>query len=167
MDIALYGDRGEFHGVVMGAEPRRGQQKSQNLWIGSGGPLRHEIEQQKHEQAARQASKQIECACTYAHGEEEKPPFRAEDGERTGERAVNQIDPSSIGSHGRSSEQRVGLQPGKSQERKLTAAMAMPTPNRTPARTLFDPPSPKANVSPATTMATRARPRAIVLVKAC
>src|ERR1700676_4453776 len=43
----------------------------------------------------------------------------------------------------------------------------MPTPKRTPASTRFEPPSPKANVSPATTMATRERPRAMVLVNAC
>src|SRR6202030_3743456 len=56
---------------------------------------------------------------------------------------------------------------GKSQAMKLTAAMAMPTPKRTPARTRFEPPSPKAKVSPDTTIATRDRPRAMVLVKAC
>ncbi len=50
---------------------------------------------------------------------------------------------------------------------KLTAAMAMPTPKRTPASTRFDPPSPKAKVRPDTTIATRERPRAIVLVNAC
>src|SRR5215831_4588748 len=44
--------------------------------------------------------------------------------------------------------------------------MAMPTPNRTPASTRFDPPSPKANVSPETTMATSESPRAMVLVNA-
>src|SRR5580700_9003848 len=44
--------------------------------------------------------------------------------------------------------------------------MAMPTPNSTPASTRFEPPSPKAKVRPATTMATSERPRAIVLVKA-
>src|ERR1700691_3352794 len=56
--------------------------------------------------------------------------------------------------------------PGKSQARKFTAAMAMPTPKSTPASTRFEPPSPKAKVRPATTMATSERPRAMVLVKA-
>ena len=42
----------------------------------------------------------------------------------------------------------------------------MPTPNRTPASTRFEPPSPKANVRPATTIATSESPRAMVLVKA-
>src|SRR6266705_6073864 len=56
---------------------------------------------------------------------------------------------------------------GKSQARKFTAAMAIPTPKSTPASTRFEPPSPKAKVRPATTMATRERPRAILLVKAC
>src|SRR2546429_8014112 len=56
---------------------------------------------------------------------------------------------------------------GKSHAMKLTAAMAMPTPKRTPARTRFEPPSPKAKVRPETTIATRDNPRAMVLVKAC
>src|SRR5208282_4575531 len=56
--------------------------------------------------------------------------------------------------------------PGKSHDRKFTAAMAIPTPKSTPASTRFGPPSPKAKVRPATTMATRERPRAMVLVKA-
>src|SRR5947207_11075485 len=45
--------------------------------------------------------------------------------------------------------------------------MAMPTPKSTPASTRFEPPSPKAKVRPATTMATSERPRAMVLVNAC
>src|SRR2546428_4857034 len=56
---------------------------------------------------------------------------------------------------------------GKSQAMKFTAATAMPTPKRTPARTRFEPPSPKAKVKPASTIATRERPRAMVLVNAC
>src|ERR1700720_3044066 len=56
---------------------------------------------------------------------------------------------------------------GNSQAMKLTAAIAIPTPKRTPARTRFEPPSPNAKVRPDTTIATRERPRAIVLVKAC
>src|SRR6266851_4364325 len=59
------------------------------------------------------------------------------------------------------------LAQGNSQARKLTAAMAMPTPKRTPARTRLEPPSPKAKVKPATTIETRERPRAIVVVNAC
>src|SRR5207247_8916468 len=57
--------------------------------------------------------------------------------------------------------------PGKSHARKLTAAMAMPTPKSTPARIRFEPPSPKAKVKPATTIETSDRPRAIVVVNAC
>src|SRR2546430_7994192 len=56
---------------------------------------------------------------------------------------------------------------GKSHAMKLTAAMAMPTPKRTPASTRFEPPSPKAKVRPETTIATKDRPRAMVLVNAC
>src|SRR6266702_440966 len=57
--------------------------------------------------------------------------------------------------------------PGKSHDRKFTAAIAIPTPKSTPASTRFEPPSPKAKVRPATTIATRERPRAMELVKAC
>src|ERR1700730_1259917 len=55
---------------------------------------------------------------------------------------------------------------GKSQVRKFTAAIAIPTPKSTPARMRFEPPSPNANVSPPTTIATSDSPRAIVLVNA-
>src|SRR5579885_311713 len=61
----------------------------------------------------------------------------------------------------------VNYAPGKSQARKFTAAIAMPTPKSTPARIRFEPPSPKAKVKPATTMETSDRPRAIVVVNAC
>src|ERR1700683_1212626 len=64
------------------------------------------------------------------------------------------------------SERGRGYEPGKSQARKLTAAMAIPTPKSTPARTRFEPPSPKAKVSPATTMETSESPRAMVVVNA-
>jgi len=43
----------------------------------------------------------------------------------------------------------------------------MPTPKRTPASTRFEPLSPKAKVRLDTTIATKERPRAIVLVNAC
>ncbi len=48
---------------------------------------------------------------------------------------------------------------------KLTAPMAMPTPNTIPASRRFEPPSPNANVTPPTTMDTRLKPRAIGPVK--
>jgi hypothetical protein len=48
--------------------------------------------------------------------------------------------------------------PGKSQDRNFTAAMATPVPKSTPASTRFEPPSPKAKVSPATRIATKDSP---------
>lgn len=77
------------------------------------------------------------------------------------ERPVDWIN-SALGCHVDSTENH-----GNSQAMKLTAAMAIPTPNSTPARIRFDPPSPKAKVKPATTMDTSERPRAIVVVNAC
>ena len=41
---------------------------------------------------------------------------------------------------------------------KLTAPMAMPTPNTMPASSRFDPPSPNANVTPPMTMDDQAQP---------
>jgi hypothetical protein len=55
---------------------------------------------------------------------------------------------------------------GNNQARKLTAPIAIPTPKRIPAINRFEAPSPKANVSPPTTIATRAKPRAMVVVNA-
>ena len=57
--------------------------------------------------------------------------------------------------------------PGKSQDRKFTAAMAIPTPKSTPASTRFEAPSPKAKVSPGHDNRRKGQPRAIVLVNAC
>lgn len=80
---------------------------------------------------------------------------------------IDSIDSSCLGHAVLRLKQGLCQEPGKSQARKLTAAMAMPTPNNTPARTRFEPPSPNAKVKPATTMETSERPRAIVVVNAC
>src|SRR5437773_12579459 len=48
---------------------------------------------------------------------------------------------------------------------KLTAPIAIPTPKTMPASRRLEPPSPKANVTPPTTIETRLRPRAIGPVK--
>src|SRR5260221_3712776 len=55
---------------------------------------------------------------------------------------------------------------GNNHPRKFTAPIAIPTPNTIPASIRFDSPSPNANMSPPTTIATRLRPRAIGPVKA-
>ena len=49
---------------------------------------------------------------------------------------------------------------------KFTAPTAMPMPKTMPAKTRFDWPSPKANINPPTTIATRLSPVAIGPVKA-
>src|SRR6266508_2876196 len=61
---------------------------------------------------------------------------------------------------------RLAMDHGKSQLMKLTAPIAIPTPKTMPASIRLDSPSPKANMSPPTTMATRLKPRAIGPVKA-
>src|SRR5260370_33565965 len=55
---------------------------------------------------------------------------------------------------------------GNSQAMKLTAPIAMPTPKTMPASIRLDSPSPKANMSPPTTIATRLKPRAMGPVNA-
>lgn len=82
-------------------------------------------------------------------------------------RAVNWVDSSYVRHVRAVSRWDVNYDPGKSHARKLTAAMAMPTPKSTPARIRFEPPSPKANVKPATTIETSESPRAMVVVNAC
>src|SRR5439155_17860585 len=102
------------------------------------------------------------------HREEKKLPLRSENRQRARNRPINWVNSPAVCHASLLSDGFAGHSPhGKSQAMKLTAAMAMPTPKRTPASTRFEPPSPKAKVRPATTMATSERPRAMVLVKAC
>src|SRR6266702_6582667 len=79
---------------------------------------------------------------------------------------MHEVDPSSVCHRRSATPDSKAQSQGKSQAMKLTAAIAIPTPKRTPARTRFEPPSPNAKVRPDTTIATRERPRAIVLVNA-
>jgi hypothetical protein len=60
----------ELHGVVLGADSCGGQQKSQNLWIGPGGPAGHEVKQQEDHEPTGQAIKQVEGGGAKAHGKE-------------------------------------------------------------------------------------------------
>ena|ERR1700693_377197 len=76
-----------------------------------------------------------------------------------GPRATKFLEP------GLKSTEKVGSHSGKSQLRKLTAAIAMPMPNTIPANTRLFPPSLKANIKLPTTMATRLRSLAIGLVR--
>src|SRR6266704_3031782 len=55
---------------------------------------------------------------------------------------------------------------GNNQDMKFTAPTAMPTPKITPDKVRLAAPSPKANISPPTTIATNASPVAIGPVKA-
>ena len=75
---------------------------------------------------------------------EEPPPLYAHDGERFRERRVST--PCFPALH------------QKSHARKLAAPMAMPRPKTIPARAFLLPPSPKANMSPPTTMAIKLSP---------
>src|SRR6516162_3334014 len=146
----------------------RCEQEAKNLRVCFSRPAGERVEQQKHKDPSQQTAEQVEGSRADAHGDEEEFSFRAENRQRPRNRSIDCIHPpaachafllreylDSTHSH------------GKSQARKLTAAMAMPTPKRTPASTRLEPPSPKANVRPDTTMATKERPRAMVLVKAC
>src|SRR5437016_2872470 len=56
--------------------------------------------------------------------------------------------------------------PGKSQDRKFTAAMAIPTPKSTPASTRFEPPFTDGEGEPGHDNRNQGQPRAIVLVNA-
>jgi len=84
----------EFHRVVLSAESCSGQQKSQNLRIGLGGPASHEVEQQKHQQPAEQAVEKVERASAKAHGEEEELSLSSQDSQWSGERPMHSVDSS-------------------------------------------------------------------------
>jgi hypothetical protein len=93
-----------------------------------------------------------------AHGEEEEElPLGSEDRQWPGQRPMHSVDSSGF-RYASPCRTPVFQVPGKSQDRKFAAAMAIPTPKSTPASTRFEPPSPKAQVSPATTIATRDSP---------
>src|SRR2546429_692310 len=129
--------------------------------------LRDRVEQHKHKDPSQQTAEQVEGSRADAHGEEKELSFRAENRQRPRDRSIDRIH-TLAACHAPLPREYLKPLPthGKSQARKLTAAMAMPTPKSTPASTRFEPPSPKANVRPDTTMATKERPRAMVLVNA-
>ncbi len=80
MSISSNADRGEFHRVVLRAEPSRGQEKPQDLWIGLRRPARQDVEKQKHHETAQQAVEQVEGGRAQAHREKEQLPLGSEDG---------------------------------------------------------------------------------------
>jgi hypothetical protein len=143
-----------------------GEDKTQDLRVSFRGPPGGKVQKKEHQDAAQQARKHVERRCAHAHGEEEELPLCAKDGEWAMEGPIHGVDSSLFGHAAVGSKRELDYEVGNSQARKLTAAMAMPTPKSTPARTRFEPPSPKAKVKPATTMATSERPRAISVVNA-
>jgi hypothetical protein len=69
----------ELHRIVLRTKSCSGEQKSQNLRIGLGGPAGQEVQQQKYQQPAEQTVEQVESGCAQAHGEEEKLSLGPED----------------------------------------------------------------------------------------
>jgi len=69
----------ELHRVVLSAESRGRQQKSQSLRVGLGGPAGHEVEQQEHQQSPEQAVEKVEGGRANAHGKEEEFSLGPED----------------------------------------------------------------------------------------
>jgi len=61
------------------------QQKSQNLWIGFGGPAGQEVEQQKHHQPAEQTIEEVEGGRAKAHCEEEELSLGTKDRQGPGQ----------------------------------------------------------------------------------
>src|SRR6266404_9385963 len=87
-------NRGELHWVVLRAKSCGGQQKSQNLWIGFGGPAGQEVEQQKHQQPTEQTIEQVEGGRAKAHCEEEELSLGAENRQWPGQRPMHSVDSS-------------------------------------------------------------------------
>src|SRR6266851_8122533 len=72
------------------------QKKPQDLWIGGRCPAGDHVKQQEYQKPTEQAAEQVECRGPQAQGEEKEFSLRAENGERAGERTVNDIDASCI-----------------------------------------------------------------------
>ena len=87
------GKRSELHWVVLVAQPCCGEQKPQNLWIGSRGPARNQVQQRKHQDTSEQASEQIERSSADAHGAKKELPLGPENCQRPAERAMDRIEP--------------------------------------------------------------------------
>src|SRR5580704_16347499 len=94
MTIPSDSNGAELHRVVLRTKSCSGEQKSQNLRIGLGGPTGQEVEQQKYQQPAEQTVEQVEGGRAQAHGEEEKLSLGPEDRQRPGERPMHPVDSS-------------------------------------------------------------------------
>jgi len=57
------------------------EEQSENLWVGRGCPPRDKVQEEKHENASRETSEQVEGGHSKSHGEEEQFPLCAEDGD--------------------------------------------------------------------------------------
>jgi hypothetical protein len=79
MGIPSDSNGAELHRVVLRTKSCSGEQKSQNLRIGLGGPAGHEVEQQKHQQSAEQAIEKVERGSANAHGKKEEFSLGPED----------------------------------------------------------------------------------------
>jgi hypothetical protein len=69
----------ELHRIVLRTKSCSGEQKSQNLRIGLGGPTGQEVEQQEYKQPPEQTVEKVEGGCAQTHGEEEKLSLGPED----------------------------------------------------------------------------------------
>src|SRR5579864_2046629 len=148
--------------IVLATKFARIQQNAQDLWVCPSRPLRHQEQTAEHKEPAEKTPKQIESCRAHNQRNKEQLPFRAKNGQRLVNDLVCRVN-SALCLH---TSLTPPYDPGKSQERKLTAAIAMPMPKTIPANMRLFPPSPKANIKPPTTMATRLRPFAIGPVKA-
>src|SRR5712691_4406741 len=154
-----------FRGIVPELELGGVEQDAQNLRIGHRGPSREEVERDKHHKPAQQAAEEIERGPADDERKEKQLPLGAPDRERLVDGLVDRVKTGFVGHKHVLLGCAITAQ-GQSQLMKLTAPIAMPMPKTIPASILFDSPSPKANMRPPTTMATRLKPRAIGPVKA-
>ena len=69
------GDGCKFGRIVLRFESSRCEEKFENLRIGFRGPASEDVEQQKHQESARQTPKQVECPSADTHGEKKQFPL--------------------------------------------------------------------------------------------
>src|SRR5216683_2098195 len=147
----------EFCRVILTTELARVEQNSQGLRVRPRRPLRQKEKTAEEQYAAEQTAEKVESRRAHDERNEEQLSFRAQNRERFVDRLVSGVDTAF--------RHAISYDPGKSQDRKFTAAIAIPMPKTIPANIRLFPPSPKANIKPPTTIATRLKPFAIGPVK--
>jgi len=94
-EVKRCGDRREFGGVVKGMEPGGVQDKPEDLRVGPSGPAGEPVENEEHEDSAKEGVEEVRDRRAHDEGKEEQLSLNAHECEGTVERSKNGIDSAS------------------------------------------------------------------------